>query len=333
MVAAGVNLQRDVASSSNRSGTLSRRAADLAKELRELATERKAVILAHNYQVPELQEVADFVGDSLGLSYQAAKTDADVILFCGVHFMAETAKIINPSKRVILPDLDAGCSLSESCPPEKLAEFLKKHADKNYYVIAYINCSAGVKAQSDIICTSGNADKIVRAAPEDRNILFVPDQNLGAWVMERTGRKMDLWQGTCYVHVEFTARSINRIRDEYPNAPVVAHPECTYAVRMLADEVCSTEKMIAFCKSSPAQEIIIVTEAGMLHRLKKEIPDKTFIPGPTDNCFCGECRFMKMNTLEKAYNALLNMEPEITLPEAIRKRAELPILRMLELSR
>ncbi|MEY2600996.1 MAG: quinolinate synthase [Verrucomicrobiota bacterium] len=333
MVAAGVNLQRDVASSSNRSGTLSRGGADLAKELRELATERKAVILAHNYQVPELQEVADFVGDSLGLSYQAAKTDADVILFCGVHFMAETAKIINPSKRVILPDLEAGCSLSESCPPEKLAEFLKKHADKDYYVIAYINCSAGVKAQSDVICTSGNADKIVRAAPQDRNILFVPDQNLGAWVMERTGRKMDLWQGTCYVHVEFTARSINRIRDEFPNAPVVAHPECTYAVRMLADEVCSTEKMIAFCKNSPAREIIIVTEAGMLHRLKKEIPDKTFIPGPTDNCFCGECRFMKMNTLEKAYNALLSMEPEISLPESIRKRAELPILRMLELSR
>jgi quinolinate synthase len=327
MVAPGVNF------GASRTGTLNRPGVDLVEELRELARERNAVILAHNYQVPELQEVADFVGDSLGLSYQAAKTDADVILFCGVHFMAETAKIINPGKRVILPDLEAGCSLSESCPPEKLAEFLKKHADKNYYVIAYINCSAGVKAQSDIICTSGNADKIVRAAPEDRHILFVPDQNLGAWVMERTGRKMDLWQGTCYVHVEFTARSINRIRDEYPDAPVVAHPECTYAVRMLADEVCSTEKMIAFCKNSPAREIIIVTEAGILHRLKKEIPDKTFIPGPTDNCFCGECRFMKMNTLEKAYNALVNMEPEIKLPESVRKRAELPILRMLELSK
>src|SRR5881392_1429692 len=331
MVAAGVNL--DVVASSNRSGTLSRRATDLSKKLRELATERKAIILAHNYQVPELQDVADFVGDSLGLSYQAAKTGADVILFCGVHFMAETAKIINPSKRVILPDLDAGCSLSESCPPEKLKAYLDQHTEKNYYVIAYINCSAGVKAQADVICTSGNADKIVRAAPSDRNILFVPDQNLGAWVMERTGRKMDLWQGTCYVHVEFTARSINRIREEYPDAPVVAHPECTYAVRMLADEVCSTEKMVTFCKESPAHEIIIVTEAGMLHRLKKEIPDKTFIPGPTDNCFCGECRFMKMNTLEKAYNALLTMEPEIALPESIRKRAELPILRMLELSK
>jgi len=322
MVSAGINFAGP-----------SRIAIDLAEELLELKRERNAVILAHNYQVPELQDVADFVGDSLGLSYQAAKTDADVILFCGVHFMAETAKIINPTKRVILPDLDAGCSLSESCPPEKLANFLKENADKNYYVIAYINCSAGVKALANVICTSGNADKIVRAAPADRNILFVPDQNLGAWVMERTGRKMDLWQGTCYVHVEFTARSIRKIREQYPDAPVVAHPECTYAVRMLADEVCSTEKMVTFCKKSTAREIIVVTEAGLLHRLRKEITGKTFIPGPTDNCFCGECRFMKMNTLEKAYDALLNMEPEITLAESVRKRAEIPILRMLELSR
>jgi quinolinate synthase len=323
MVSAGVNF----------GVTESRRGVDLAKALKGLKEERNAVILAHNYQVPELQDAADFVGDSLGLSYQAAKTPADVILFCGVHFMAETAKIINPSKRVILPDLDAGCSLSESCPPEKLEAFLKEHADKNYYVIAYINCSAGVKALSDVICTSGNADKIVQAAPADRNILFVPDQNLGAWVSERTGRKMDLWQGNCYVHVEFTARSIGKIRETYPNAPVVAHPECTYAVRMLADEVCSTEKMVTYCKQSPAKEIIVVTEAGMLHRLNKEIPGKTFIPGPTDNCFCGECRYMKMNTLEKAYDALLNMDPEIVLPEDLRKRAEAPILKMLELSK
>src|SRR5438270_12402147 len=248
MVAACVNLQRDVASSSNGVGVSRGSSADLAKELRDLATERNAVVLAHNYQVPELQDVADFVGDSLGLSYQAAKTNADVILFYRVHFMAETAKIINPSKRVILPDLEAGCSLSESCPPEKLAAFLQVHADKNYYVIAYINCSAGVKALSDVICTSGNADKIVQAAPPDRNILFVPDQNLGAWVMERTGRKMDLWRGTCYVHVEFTARSIRKIREQHPGAPPVAHPEFTAAVRMLADEVCSTEKMVAVCK-------------------------------------------------------------------------------------
>ena len=306
---------------------------DLEEEIQELRAERNAVILAHNYQVPEIQDVADFVGDSLGLSFQAAKTDADVILFCGVHFMAETAKILNPRKRVVLPDLEAGCSLSESCPPEKLAAFLEQHRDKNYYVIAYINCSAGVKALSDVICTSGNAEKIVRAAPGNRNILFVPDQNLGAWVIEKTGRQMDLWQGTCYIHVEFTARSINKIRQEYPNAPVVAHPECTYAVRMLADEVCSTEKMVTFCKEAPAREIIVVTEAGLLHRLRKEIPGKTFIPGPTDNCFCGECRFMKMNTLEKVRDALLNLEPEIILPEAVRKRAEAPILRMLELSK
>jgi quinolinate synthase len=327
MVSPGVNFGVDRIAEQVRSN------GDLAEALRQLKRERNAVILAHNYQVPELQDVADYVGDSLGLSYQAARTEADAILFCGVHFMAETAKIINPTKRVILPDLEAGCSLSESCPPEKLRAFLEKNAGKNYYVIAYINCSAGVKAQADVICTSGNADKIVRAAPQDRDILFVPDQNLGAWVMERTGRKMDLWQGTCYVHVEFTARSINKIRQECPGAPVVAHPECTYAVRMLADEVCSTEKMIAFCKNSSAREIIIVTEAGMLHRLRKEIPGKTFIPGPTENCFCGECRFMKMNTLEKAYDALLRMEPEIILPEPVRKRAEAPILRMLELSR
>ena len=306
---------------------------DLAADIAELKRERNAVILAHNYQVREIQEVADFVGDSLGLSYQAAKTDAEVILFCGVHFMAETAKIINPTKRVVLPDLDAGCSLSESCPPPALAAFLKKNAHKNYYVIAYINCSAGVKALSDVICTSGNAEKIVKAAPADRNILFVPDQNLGAWVMERTGRKMDLWQGTCYVHVEFTARSIRKIREQHPAAPLVAHPECTAAVRMLADEVCSTEKMVTYCKESPAKDIIIVTEAGMLHRLRREIPGKNFIPGPTEHCACAECRFMKMNTLEKAFNALRDLTPEITLPEPLRAQAELPIRRMLELSR
>src|ERR1043165_1129081 len=301
---------------------------DLAEEILELKRERNAVILAHNYQVPELQDIADYVGDSLGLSYQAAKTDAEVILFCGVHFMAETAKILNPAKKVLLPDLDAGCSLSESCPPEKLKAFLDAHAEKNYYVIAYINCSAGVKALSDVICTSGNAEKIVPSAPAGRNILFVPDQNLGAWVMERTGRQMDLWQGNCYVHVEFTARSIARIREEYPGAPVVAHPECTYAVRMLADEVCSTEKMISYCKSSPARAFVIVTESGMLHRLRRELPDKHFIPGPTDHCACADCRFMKMNTLEKLHDALLNLAPEIIIPEDIQARAELPLRRM-----
>ena len=306
---------------------------DLAEDILRLKRERNAVILAHNYQVGEIQDVADYVGDSLGLSYHAQKTDADVIVFCGVHFMAETAKIVNPTKTVLLPDLEAGCSLSESCPPEKLKTFLDLNADKNYYVIAYINCSAGVKALSDVIVTSGNAIKIVESAPKDRNILFVPDQNLGGWVMEKTGRKMDLWAGNCYVHVEFTRQSIERIRDQYPDAPVVAHPECTFAVRLLADEVCSTEKMVGYCRDHEANAFIIVTESGMLHRLRREVPSKLFIPGPTDHCACADCRFMKMNTLEKLHDALLNLSPEITMPEDIRARAEKPILRMLELSK
>ena len=305
---------------------------DLVEEILELKRTRNAVILAHNYQVKEIQEIADFVGDSLGLSYQAAKTQADVIAFCGVHFMAETAKIVNPTKKVVLPDLDAGCSLSESCPADKLAAYLAEHREKNYYVAAYINCSAGVKALSDVICTSGNAVKIVQRVPADRNILFVPDQNLGAWVIEKTGRQMELWKGNCYVHVEFTRSAIERIQAEWPDAPVVAHPECTYAVRLLADEVCSTEKMITYCQASPAEAFIIVTESGMLHRLRREIPGKTFIPGPTDQCACADCRFMKMNTLEKLHSALLNLEPEIDIPEDIRARAELPIRRMLEWS-
>jgi len=306
---------------------------DLIEEILELKREKNAVILAHNYQVKEIQEVADFVGDSLGLSYKARDTDADVIAFCGVHFMAETAKIVNPGKTVILPDLDAGCSLSESCPADKLEAYLKEHADKNYYVIAYINCSAGVKALSDVICTSGNAVKIVNAAPEDRNILFVPDQNLGSWVMEQTGRKMELWRGSCYVHVEFTANAINKIKADYPDARVVAHPECTYAVRILADEVCSTEKMIGYCQQSEASSFIIVTESGMLHRLRREVPGKTFIAGPTEACACADCRFMKMNTLEKLHSALVNLEPRIEIPEPIRVRAKKPIDRMLELSK
>ena len=304
---------------------------DLASEVRRLKIERNAVILAHNYQVPEIQDVADFVGDSLGLSYRAKETDAEVIVFCGVHFMAETAKIVNPGRTVVLPDLEAGCSLSDSCPADQLADFLNQHPEKNYYVIAYINCSAGVKALSDIICTSGNAVKVVQNAPADRNILFVPDQNLGSWVMEQTGRKMDLWRGACYVHVEFTQNSIQKIRDVYPDAPVVAHPECTYAVRLLADEVCSTEKMVSYCRNSPADAFIIVTESGMLHRLKKELPNKEFIPGPTENCACADCRFMKRNTLEKLRDALDALQPEIVIPEDIRKRAEQPILRMLDL--
>jgi quinolinate synthase len=305
----------------------------LADEIKRLKKERNAVILAHNYQIAEIQELADHVGDSLGLAYRAAETEADVIAFCGVHFMGETAKIVNPGKTVVIPDLHAGCSLSDSCPPEKLAAYLEEHADKNYYVVAYINCSAGVKALSDVICTSGNAVKIVESVPADRNILFVPDENLGSWVMEQTGRPMTLWKGNCYVHVEFTRQSIEKIRAEYPDAPVVAHPECTHAVRILADEVCSTEKMVGYCKNSPAAAFIIVTESGMLHRLKREIPDKTFIPGPTDHCACADCRYMKMNTLDKLRDCLRDLSPQIIIPEELRARAELPIRRMLELSR
>ena len=305
---------------------------DLVEEIIALKKKRNAVILAHNYQVKEIQEVADFVGDSLGLSIQASNTKADVIAFCGVHFMSETAKILNPAKKVILPDLDAGCSLSDSCPADALEAHLKRHADKNYYVIAYINCSAGVKALSDVICTSGNAVKIVNRAPKDRNILFVPDQNLGQWVIEQTGRPMELWKGSCYVHVEFTRQSIQKIRETHPHAPVVAHPECTAAVRLLADEVCSTERMIGYCKNHPADAFIIVTESGMLHRLKREMPDKTFIPGPTDVCACADCRYMKRNTLEKLRDALFSLEPAIELAEDVRARAEIPMRRMLEWS-
>jgi quinolinate synthase len=306
---------------------------DLAEEIAALKRERNAVILAHNYQVKEIQELADFVGDSLGLSYKAAETKADVIAFCGVHFMAETAKIVNPTKTVVLPDMNAGCSLSDSCPADKLEAHLRAHADKNYYVVAYINCSAAVKALSDVICTSGNAAKIVGRVPEDRNILFVPDENLGQWVIEKTGRPMDLWRGNCYVHVEFTRKSIENIKAEWPDAPVVAHPECVRAVRLLADEVCSTEKMVSFCKQHPAQAFIVVTESGMLHRLRREVPGKTFIAGPTDKCACADCRYMKLNTLEKLHACLQDLEPQILIPERIRARAELPIRRMLEWSK
>lgn len=304
---------------------------DLAEEILDLKRRRNAVILAHNYQEGPIQDLADYVGDSLGLSRQAAETDADVIAFCGVHFMGETAKILNPRKTVVIPDMDAGCSLSDSCPPEKLAAFLEEHRDRNYYVVAYINCSAGVKALADVVCTSGNAVRIVEKIPADRRILFVPDQNLGAWVTEQTGRQMDLWQGNCYVHVEFTRLSIARAKENHPGAEVVAHPECTYAVRMLADEVCSTERMISYCRESPAKAFIVVTESGMLHRLRKEVPGKTFIAGPTELCACNNCRYMKMNTLEKLRDCLDFLQPEIVIEESLRARAELSVRRMLEM--
>ena len=303
----------------------------LQQKFLDLKRDRKAVVLAHNYQPKEIQEVADYVGDSLGLSYEAQKAKGDCILFCGVHFMAETAKIVNPEKKVLMPDLHAGCSLADSCPADKLRAYLVENP--GLYVVSYVNCTAAVKALSDVICTSGNAERIVQRVPADREILFLPDRNLGDWVRQKTGRKMRLWDGDCYVHMEFTAASIDRIRKEHPEAPVVAHPECTRAVRALADEVCSTEKMVGYCRSSPAKAFIVVTEEGMLHRLRREMPDKNFIAGPTDHCACAECRYMKMNTLEKAVVALENLSPEVILGDEIIHRAKAPIERMLDWSR
>lgn len=302
----------------------------LSREILALKKRLNAVILAHNYQVPEIQDIADYVGDSLGLSQQAAKTSADVIVFCGVHFMAETAKILNPDKIVILPDLEAGCSLESSCPADRLRAL--QATNPNFYTIAYINCSAEVKALSDVICTSGNAVKVVNAAPKDKDLLFVPDENLGSWVMEQTGRPMTLWRGFCYVHVEWTHAALLRARAEHPGAPLVAHPECTRAVRMLADEVCSTEKMVHYCKNHPSRAFLIATEAGMLHRLKKECPGKEFIPAPTESCHCNECRFMKMNTLEKLYNCMDKLSPRVELSPEVIERARRPIERMLAIS-
>ncbi len=300
----------------------------LSLEILELKEKLNAVILAHNYQVPEIQDIADYVGDSLGLSRQAADTEAEVIVFCGVHFMAETAKILSPNKTVVLPDKDAGCSLEESCPPDKLREL--QATNDNFYTVTYVNCSAEVKALSDVICTSGNAQQIVEKCPKDKDLLFVPDENLGQWVMEQTGRPMTLWEGNCYVHVEWTHAAITKIRREHPDAPVVAHPECTKAVRILADEVCSTEKMVGYCHATESDAIIIATEAGMLHRLEKECPDKKFFPAPTEKCACNECHFMKMNTLEKVRNCMRDLSPQVELPAEIIERARLPIERMLE---
>ncbi len=245
--------------------------------------------------------------------------------------MAETAKIVNPEKIVLLPDMEAGCSLSDSCPAEKLAAY--KEANPNVYVVAYINCSAAVKALSDVICTSGNAMKIVNNIPADRDILFVPDQNLGQWVAKQTGRAMQLWPGSCYAHVLFTQQAIERLKQDHPEALVVAHPECVETVRDNADSVCSTEKMIGFCRDSKADSFIIVTEIGMIHRLQREVPEKTFIAGPTDSCACNECRFMKMNTIEKLRNCLRDLSPQIDMPEDIREKAYIPMRRMLDWSR
>ncbi len=329
---------RDTSTPRTRPSVRNNRFDPLAEEIFALKQQLNAVILAHNYQVGGIQDMADYVGDSLGLAQQAAKTSADVIVFCGVHFMAETAKILNPNKIVVLPDKEAGCSLEESCPAEKLAAL--QATNPNFWTIAYINCSAAVKALCDVIVTSGNAEKIVRAAPAGKDLLFVPDENLGQWVMEQTGRPMTLWRGNCYAHVEFRRDALLAMRAKFPQAKVVVHPESLREVRELADAVCSTEKMITYCRTNPAKQFIIVTESGIIHRMQKECPGKEFICAPTfnamqlpsDNCRCSECKFMKLNTLEKVRDCMKLLAPRIELPEHIIQRARLPIERMLEIS-
>jgi quinolinate synthase len=304
---------------------------DLFAAINDLKTELNAVILAHYYQDPDIQDIADYLGDSLGLSQQAAQTEADVIVFAGVHFMAETAKILNPTKLVLLPDLDAGCSLADSCPPEAFADFKRQHPE--HLVISYINCSAEIKALSDIICTSANAVKIVKQVPADRPIIFAPDRNLGRYVMAQSGRDMLLWQGSCIVHETFSEKKLVALKVQHPGALVIAHPECEPPVLRHADFIGSTTALLKYCQTSPQQQFIVATESGILHQMQKAAPTKQFIPAPPmANCACNECPYMRLNTLEKLYLAMKNRTPEITLPEATRLAALKPMQRMLEMS-
>lgn len=304
---------------------------DLNAAIADLKRDLNAVVLAHYYQASEIQDAADYIGDSLGLSRQAASTSADVIVFAGVHFMAETAKILNPDKLVLLPDLDAGCSLADSCPPDQFAAFKAAHPD--HIVISYINCSAKIKAMSDIICTSSNAVQIVQQIPKDQPIIFAPDKNLGQYVMAQTGREMVLWQGSCIVHETFSERKLIELKVQYPQAKVIAHPECESSVLRHADYVGSTTALLNYAQQSEADLFIVVTESGILHQMQKQHPAKTYIPAPpTDNCVCNECPYMRLNTLEKLYLAMKERRPQITLPEEIRAAALKPIQRMLEMS-
>lgn len=304
---------------------------DLFEELERLKKEKNAIILAHYYQEPDIQDVADFIGDSLGLAQKAASTDADVIVFAGVHFMAETAKILNPGKKVLLPDLKAGCSLSDSCPPPVFKTFIEKHPD--HLVISYINCSAGIKALSDIICTSSNARQIVESLPVDQKIIFAPDKNLGAYINKVTGRDMLLWNGACMVHELFSLEKIVKLKERHPEALLIAHPECEEPLLRLADHIGSTTALLKFTQTSEANSFIVATEPGILHQMQKASPDKTFIPAPPDNtCACNDCPHMKLNTLEKLYLCLKYEQPEILMDEDLRLAAKRPIDKMLELS-
>ncbi|PUV23096.1 MULTISPECIES: quinolinate synthase NadA [Sphingobacterium] len=304
---------------------------DLVAEIQRLKKEKNAVILAHYYQESEIQDIADYIGDSLGLSQEAAKTDADLIVFAGVHFMAETAKILSPTKKVILPDAKAGCSLSDSCPPHLFAKFKEQYPD--HLVITYVNCTAELKALSDIVCTSSNAVQIVESLPKDQKIIFGPDRNLGAYVKKKTGRDLVLWNGACMVHEIFSQDKIDRLKSEYPEAKFIAHPECEDHILAKADYVGSTSGMLKFTQTDNAQVYIVATESGILYQMQKASPGKTFIPAPPNNaCACNDCPHMKLNTLEKLYNCLKYESPEILLPEDVILRAQRPIERMLEIS-
>jgi len=304
----------------------------IIEEFNRLRKEKNAILLAHYYQIPEIQDMADFVGDSLGLSQEALRTDAAIIVFSGVHFMAETAKILNPLKKVLLPDLEAGCSLADSCPPEEFSKFKEKHPD--YLVISYINCSAEIKALSDIICTSSNAVKIVESIPKEKNIIFAPDRNLGGYVNSITGRNMVLWNGSCEVHDIIKTEEIIRLKIDHPGAKLIAHPECKAVILQMADFIGSTTALLNFTVKNPSKEFIVATETGILHQMQKTSPEKIFHIVPADEtCSCNDCPYMKLNTLPKLLNCLKNEKPEITLSAELIKKAKIPILRMLELSK
>lgn len=304
---------------------------DLFAEIEKLKKEKNAIILAHYYQEPDIQDIADYIGDSLGLSQEAAKTDADVIVFAGVHFMAETAKILSPNKKVLLPDVKAGCSLADSCPPHLFRKFKEKYPD--HLVITYVNCTAELKALSDIVCTSTNAVQIVESLPKNQKIIFGPDRNLGAYVAKKTGRDLVLWNGACMVHEIFSQEKITKLKERHPNAKFIAHPECEEVVLKMADYIGSTTGLLKYTITNPATEFIVATESGIIHQMEKANPTKTFIPAPPNNsCACNDCPYMKRNTLEKLYLCIKNGLPEVTVPEHIIEQARKPIQRMLDIS-
>ncbi|WP_316802402.1 quinolinate synthase NadA [Pedobacter nototheniae] len=304
---------------------------DLFAEIEKLKKEKNAIILAHYYQEPDIQDIADYIGDSLGLSQEAAKTDADVIVFAGVHFMAETAKILSPGKKVLLPDVKAGCSLADSCPPHLFKKFKEKYPD--HLVITYVNCTAELKALSDIVCTSTNAVQIVESLPKDQKIIFGPDRNLGAYVAKKTGRDLVLWNGACMVHEIFSQEKITKLKERHPKAKFIAHPECEEVVLKMADYIGSTTGLLKYTINDPATEFIVATESGIIHQMEKANPTKTFIPAPPNNsCACNDCPYMKRNTLEKLYLCIKNGLPEVTVPEHIIELSRKPIQRMLDIS-